>query len=680
MKKVKNFFGKVKEVKAPLKWKSSKNSPPTQLAYITQPEIDMLVKANLHGSMNGKPNMGPKGIMSLDGGGIEEAYSEKISSTPFSSNVISSGSNINPHDNFNVSTNQGSGNNYGQGNVDPGLQAAVNAQASNTQATLPPSMGFQPKDPSQNTIQDYINQGITNQNQIAAQSMLDAGITNLAGSTPGVQGTGSGNLTTTQGSGIVLGEGDDNGDDGTDDGTDDEKLTEEEKKEDEAKKKAKKTAEWLTDWWADQSGKTDYKGYRKYGDRKSIFSGGIRNTQAKVTAKIQDKLNKGYYKIVDGPNGEPLIIHASTGTPVNPFTGHIVDTQSQGAQGGAYQNDMARALGIDEKHAGVFSREYQTGNGLAVQNMKPEHALRFLMKKNKGAFEQFFSMNKDKAGFNPFSASAISGAMGFLLNKITGPEALQVGNNLERAGWGKAIKGEDGKYTIRLTEDGAQNWSNSFNVPDYVSSEAIAKDKSKGWLSDILGTKKFPDQPIDLSNLIDVGGTVNPANVNQFNNPMYNPTDPSSPNFDQRIGNPDFVQPPDLVTPYPFVPSFTPNMNVTGTPSSFTNVGGSTTNYPAFTSDGYKIGASVANQNQIQNQGGGGQGGGQSGNQGDDQDTTTTQGPLTFDAYGRPVTYDYTGGPEQIYLGGGYKRDGSYIGSPWGFSKGGIANFKPYGY
>ena len=29
----------------------------------------MLVKANIHGSMNGKPNKGPKGIISLDGGG-----------------------------------------------------------------------------------------------------------------------------------------------------------------------------------------------------------------------------------------------------------------------------------------------------------------------------------------------------------------------------------------------------------------------------------------------------------------------------------------------------------------------------------------------------------------------------------------------------------------------------------
>ena len=70
-KEIKNYLKSVKDITAPLNWKSAPDSPPTQLAYITQPEIDLLVKANIHGSMNGKPNKGPKGIMSLDGGGVE---------------------------------------------------------------------------------------------------------------------------------------------------------------------------------------------------------------------------------------------------------------------------------------------------------------------------------------------------------------------------------------------------------------------------------------------------------------------------------------------------------------------------------------------------------------------------------------------------------------------------------
>ena len=67
--KVKNYLKSFEEVTAPLNWKSSPDAPETQLAYVTQQEIDMLVKANIHGSMQGKPNMGPKGIISLDGGG-----------------------------------------------------------------------------------------------------------------------------------------------------------------------------------------------------------------------------------------------------------------------------------------------------------------------------------------------------------------------------------------------------------------------------------------------------------------------------------------------------------------------------------------------------------------------------------------------------------------------------------
>jgi hypothetical protein len=78
---IKNYLKDVKEITAPLNWKSSPDSPPTQLAYVTKPEIDLLVKANLHGSMNGKPNKGPKGIISLDGFGVDDEDSVVSQST-----------------------------------------------------------------------------------------------------------------------------------------------------------------------------------------------------------------------------------------------------------------------------------------------------------------------------------------------------------------------------------------------------------------------------------------------------------------------------------------------------------------------------------------------------------------------------------------------------------------------
>ena len=74
---MKNYIGKTKDVKAPLKWQSAPDHPPTQLAYITQDEVDMLVDANIYGSMDGKPNVGPKGIISLNGSGTEWKGSKK---------------------------------------------------------------------------------------------------------------------------------------------------------------------------------------------------------------------------------------------------------------------------------------------------------------------------------------------------------------------------------------------------------------------------------------------------------------------------------------------------------------------------------------------------------------------------------------------------------------------------
>ena len=66
---VRNYLGKQKQVKAPLKWQSSPDHPTTELAYITQAEKNLLVKQDLHGSLNGGVNRGPSGIMSLDGYG-----------------------------------------------------------------------------------------------------------------------------------------------------------------------------------------------------------------------------------------------------------------------------------------------------------------------------------------------------------------------------------------------------------------------------------------------------------------------------------------------------------------------------------------------------------------------------------------------------------------------------------
>ena len=67
---VRNYLGKTEEVKAPKYWKSSKDSPSTELAYITEAEKGLLIDANLHGSLkDGKPNVGASGLLSYDGWG-----------------------------------------------------------------------------------------------------------------------------------------------------------------------------------------------------------------------------------------------------------------------------------------------------------------------------------------------------------------------------------------------------------------------------------------------------------------------------------------------------------------------------------------------------------------------------------------------------------------------------------
>ena len=63
---VDNYLGKQPQVVAPRKWQSSPDAPPTELAYITKAEKDLILKKDIHGSLSKGPNMGPSGIMSLD--------------------------------------------------------------------------------------------------------------------------------------------------------------------------------------------------------------------------------------------------------------------------------------------------------------------------------------------------------------------------------------------------------------------------------------------------------------------------------------------------------------------------------------------------------------------------------------------------------------------------------------
>jgi len=63
-----NYLGKQETVTVPKKWLSSPDHVVAELAYITPREQKILIDKNLYGSLKGKPNVGPGGIMSLQGG------------------------------------------------------------------------------------------------------------------------------------------------------------------------------------------------------------------------------------------------------------------------------------------------------------------------------------------------------------------------------------------------------------------------------------------------------------------------------------------------------------------------------------------------------------------------------------------------------------------------------------
>ena len=105
---VKNFLGETEEVTAPKFWQSSENSPPTELSYITDAEKNLLLQANLHGSLvNNQPNIGASGILSFDGWGDASDGFGGGSSGP--AGGASSGGNYGGDSSGGVSTNEMSG-------------------------------------------------------------------------------------------------------------------------------------------------------------------------------------------------------------------------------------------------------------------------------------------------------------------------------------------------------------------------------------------------------------------------------------------------------------------------------------------------------------------------------------------------------------------------------------------
>jgi hypothetical protein len=76
-----NYLGKQEMVTAPKFWLSEPDHVKAKLAYITDEEEQILIDKNLYGSLKGKPNIGPAGLPSLQGGdfGSEDKGSDNQS-------------------------------------------------------------------------------------------------------------------------------------------------------------------------------------------------------------------------------------------------------------------------------------------------------------------------------------------------------------------------------------------------------------------------------------------------------------------------------------------------------------------------------------------------------------------------------------------------------------------------
>ena len=104
-----NYLGKQEEVTTPKRWLSSPDHVVAELAYITPREQKILLDANIYGSLKGKPNKGPNGIMSLQGdlGGFSSGGGNKGGSGGSGGSSGGGGNDYKARDYYNMMTGTG---------------------------------------------------------------------------------------------------------------------------------------------------------------------------------------------------------------------------------------------------------------------------------------------------------------------------------------------------------------------------------------------------------------------------------------------------------------------------------------------------------------------------------------------------------------------------------------------
>jgi len=137
---VRNYLGTTEEVTAPKFWKSSKDSPKTELAYITEAEKGLLLDANLHGSLkDGKPNVGASGLLSYDGWGDATSGGGMDTS---GGNAGAEGGQGDGSGGYNAGNNNNTGNINDEFGTDGNVYAGtnINTSSGNNDPKLPPGV------------------------------------------------------------------------------------------------------------------------------------------------------------------------------------------------------------------------------------------------------------------------------------------------------------------------------------------------------------------------------------------------------------------------------------------------------------------------------------------------------------------------------------------------------------
>jgi len=157
---VKNYLGKQKEVKAPIKWKSSPDHPETELAYITKAEKNLLIKKDLHGSLKGGVNRGPSGIMSLNGYGSKDKDGNETGMSGAATSAAEAGKNTS--DTLAEGASYQDVQDYQAGAVAAGAGQRVNPGFFDSKNTVSPDVLARARAFAPNSFRDVRGSGIMN--------------------------------------------------------------------------------------------------------------------------------------------------------------------------------------------------------------------------------------------------------------------------------------------------------------------------------------------------------------------------------------------------------------------------------------------------------------------------------------------------------------------------------------